>query len=250
MCFVFTQLSMKKGMEKDETLSQFTLVNYVNEITQWLLQQPHRQFHCWLPDNLIYDHFIVHEEEMEEMKKLIVKIASLKNCDTEKSQEELQESQTELKYLKDTAERKKKNRTDVLQYMNNLIKNFNIPVFNKNTNSSLNNLCQILKNLCPNHFINQWLLSVYIVKNDETIDDINYHYSKSLSFPNGFELLFVFNTCILKNVLVYVNNCVLQCDSIITGIQLHKHKCNSIRIIGQVPQVVCFLLRRVPIIQE
>ena len=184
------------------------------------------------------------------MQKLIDKIASLKNCEiTEESQKELTKSQRELKELQDAADRKHKNRTDVLQYMNHLINNFNIPVFKKSTNSSLNNLCHFVKNVYPKHFVNQWLLSVYVVKNNETIDNIN-QYSKSLSFPNGFELLLVLNTCILKKVLVYVNNCVLQCDSIITGIQLHTHKCNSIRFITQIPQVLCFLLRRVPIIQE
>ena len=127
--------------------------------------------------------------------------------------------------------------------MTSLTKKFNIPVM-KDSNVYLNDLFDILQNVCPKHLINQWFLSLYVVKNETNINVIQY--SQSLSFPNGFDLLVVFNPCLNAKVLVYVNNCVLQCDFLITGIQLHKHQCNSIRIVSQVSKVLCVLLRRVP----
>ena len=119
-----------------------------------------------------------------------------------------------------------------------------------NNNICLKKFFEIIQKLCPKHVINQWLLSLYVVKKNDTSIDI-IQYSESLTFPNGFELFLIFNPCKMPNVLVYVNDCVLQCDSFITGIQLHKHECNNIRIVGEVPlKLLCVLFRRVPLIKK
>ena len=184
----------------------------------------------------------MHQDQKDQINKLKNDIVKQK-LDTKPDCGKLDELEQELFKLEGAVKSKLTKRHQVLQYMSSLIQRFDIPVFDPK-NKCLHVLNQILQDICPNHFANQWLLSLYVVDNDTNINITKY--SQSLVFSNGFELLLVFNTCVDKSILVYVNNCVVQCDSVITGIQLHKHNCSNVRFISKLSNIFCVLLRRVP----
>lgn len=251
--YVFSEISLNASVcdGTDASLWQ----KHSRKLSRFIMMDKGGQCHWWLPQNLYYNHYQVTAADHALMASLQTRIQELTSLvkTNEKQTKELNEKQKDLNDLTRTMTDKNHHKQSIDGYMHNLTHDFPMTLTPKDVDVTL--FLNLLQQSMPQHVQNQWLLSILVGDHVKCMNMHRCNLYNELQFKAGFELLFVINCDDVEaKCTVYVNDCVVQCDSWITGLQLHQNtqsdneRCVVIR--NATENTMCVLFRRIPTVVE
>ena len=138
--------------------------------------------------------------------------------------------------------------------MDDLIKDFDMGTIDNS--APVDEIFKWLGLVLPKHVQNQWLLSVYVCNPGTHINLLQIKSQPDLDFIYGFELCCFFRCKELNDkYMVYLNDCVFECSTFCTALQIHENKQSELHNKGILVSEscnnnICVVLRRIPRVSQ